>query len=148
VVRTVPAAGEPNFRLAEDEIEWGLGIHGEVGVERGPARTANAIVERLLHPAIVDLGLTSGDSVALLVNNLGGTSVSELGIVAGRQCASSSPRPRRRPPGCADGDDRLAVGSRAEHLAAAGRRPGPDGEVRSPRVRVSTTCRNRLQMSS
>lgn len=80
---TVPAAGEPSFELAEDEIEWGLGIHGEPGVERGPVRTANAIVERLLDAIIVDLGLTGGDSVALLVNNLGGTSVSELGIMAG-----------------------------------------------------------------
>jgi len=79
---TVPAAGEPGFELGEDEIEWGLGIHGEAGVERGPLRTANGIVERLLTAVIVDLGLTSGDSVALLVNNLGGTSVSELGIVA------------------------------------------------------------------
>jgi len=59
-----------------------LGIHGEAGVERGPVRTANAIVERLLDAVIGDLGLESGDSVALLVNNLGGTSVSELGIVA------------------------------------------------------------------
>ena len=79
---TVPAAGVPSFELAEDEIEWGLGIHGEAGVERGPMRTANAIVERLLGVIIGDLGLESGDSVALLVNNLGGTSVSELGIVA------------------------------------------------------------------
>lgn len=79
---TVPAAGEPSFELAEDEIEWGLGIHGEPGVERGPVRTANAIVERLLHSVIVDLGIADGDSVALLVNNLGGTSVSELAIMA------------------------------------------------------------------
>jgi len=79
---TVPAAGEPSFELAEDEIEWGLGIHGEAGVERGPVRSANAIVERLLNTIIGDLGLVSEDSVALLVNNLGGTSVSELEIMA------------------------------------------------------------------
>jgi dihydroxyacetone kinase len=79
---TVPAVGEPSFRLAEDEIEWGLGIHGEPGVERGPIRSADAIVERLLSTIIGDLGLVDGESVALLVNNLGGTSVIELGIVA------------------------------------------------------------------
>lgn len=79
---TVPAAGEPSFELAEDEIEWGLGIHGEPGVERGPVLGADAIVKRLLGAIIADLGLVSGDSVALLVNNLGGTSVSELGVVA------------------------------------------------------------------
>jgi len=79
---TVPAAGEPGFELAEDEIEWGLGIHGEAGAERGPMRSADAIVERLLDTIIGDLGLASGDSVALLVNNLGGTSVSEFEIVA------------------------------------------------------------------
>jgi dihydroxyacetone kinase len=60
VVRTVPAAGEPSFRLAEDEIGWGLGIHGEAGVERGPVRTANAIAERLLHTVIVDSGSRAG----------------------------------------------------------------------------------------
>jgi dihydroxyacetone kinase len=79
---TVPAVGAQSFELAGDEIEWGLGIHGEPGVERGPMRTADEIVERLLGMIIGDLGLRGGESIALLVNNLGGTSVSELGIVA------------------------------------------------------------------
>jgi triose/dihydroxyacetone kinase / FAD-AMP lyase (cyclizing) len=80
---TVPAAGKAGFELADDEIEWGLGIHGEPGVERGALEPADAIVERLLEKIIDDLALQSGSQVALLVNNLGGTPTSELGIVAG-----------------------------------------------------------------
>jgi dihydroxyacetone kinase len=80
---TVPAAGKPGFTLADDEIEWGLGIHGEPGVERGSLVSADAIVERLLAKITDDLKLKSGDRVALLVNNLGGTPSSELSIVAG-----------------------------------------------------------------
>jgi triose/dihydroxyacetone kinase / FAD-AMP lyase (cyclizing) len=79
---TVPAAGKAGFELADDEIEWGLGIHGEPGVERGVLEPADAIVERLLDKIIDDLALPSGSQVALLVNNLGGTPSSELGIVA------------------------------------------------------------------
>ncbi|RFU48948.1 dihydroxyacetone kinase subunit DhaL [Paraburkholderia sp. DHOC27] len=79
---TVPAAGKAGFELADDEIEWGLGIHGEPGVERGALVPADAIVERLLGKIIDDLKLQKGAQVALLVNNLGGTPSSELGIVA------------------------------------------------------------------
>lgn len=80
---TVPAAGKPGFTLADNEVEWGLGIHGEPGVERGALEPADAIVGRLLAKIIDDLSLQAGDRVALLVNNLGGTPSSELGIVAG-----------------------------------------------------------------
>jgi dihydroxyacetone kinase len=80
---TVPAAGKPGFALADDEIEWGLGIHGEAGVERGAMEPADAIVERLLAKIVGDLSLQTGARVALLVNNLGGTPSSELSIVAG-----------------------------------------------------------------
>jgi dihydroxyacetone kinase len=80
---TVPAAGKPGFELADDEIEWGLGIHGEPGVERGAIEPADAIVERLLAKIVGDLSLQPGARVALLVNNLGGTPSSELSIVAG-----------------------------------------------------------------
>ncbi|WP_345815353.1 dihydroxyacetone kinase subunit DhaK [Paraburkholderia sp. PREW-6R] len=79
---TVPAAGKPGFELADDEIEWGLGIHGEPGVEKGPLQPAREIVERLLGKIIDDLSLQAGERVALLVNNLGGTPSSELNIVA------------------------------------------------------------------
>ncbi len=80
---TVPAAGKPGFELADDEIEWGLGIHGEPGVQRGALEPAKRIVGRLLAKIIDDLALKPDDRVALLVNNLGGTPSSELSIVAG-----------------------------------------------------------------
>jgi len=79
---TVPAAGKPGFTLADNEIEWGLGIHGEPGIERGALVPADAIVARLLKQIAGDLKLQRGDRVALLVNNLGGTPASELDIVA------------------------------------------------------------------
>lgn len=79
---TVPAAGKPGFELAEEEIEWGLGIHGEPGVQRTLIQPANKIVERLLSQIVADLSLQPNDRVALLVNNLGATPTSELNIVA------------------------------------------------------------------
>ena len=79
---TVPAAGKPGFELAEEEIEWGLGIHGEPGVQRTAIQPANDIVERLLSQIVADLSLKPNDRVALLINNLGATPTSELNIVA------------------------------------------------------------------
>ena len=79
---TVPAAGKPGFQLAEEEIEWGLGIHGEPGVQRTTIQPADAIVQRLLSAIVTDLALQPNDRVALLVNNLGATPTSELNIVA------------------------------------------------------------------
>lgn len=79
----VPAAGKPGFELADNEIEWGLGIHGESGVERGGLESADAVVGKLLAKIVDDLSLQAGERVALLVNNLGGTPSSELNIVAG-----------------------------------------------------------------
>ncbi|AKZ63432.1 dihydroxyacetone kinase [Herbaspirillum hiltneri N3] len=78
---TVPAAGKPGFSLADNEIEWGLGIHGEAGIERGALVPVDAIAARLLKQIADDLKLRRGDRVALLVNNLGGTPASELDIV-------------------------------------------------------------------
>jgi triose/dihydroxyacetone kinase / FAD-AMP lyase (cyclizing) len=79
---TVPAAGRPSFELGEDEVELGLGIHGEPGVRRGPIEPADRLVERLLEPIAADLRLAGGDRVALLVNNLGASPTMELAIVA------------------------------------------------------------------
>src|SRR6185436_5917628 len=78
---TVPAAGRPGFELGADEIELGLGIHGEAGVERAPMMPVDALVERLSATILADRGLRSGDRVALLVNGLGGTPPMELAIV-------------------------------------------------------------------
>jgi dihydroxyacetone kinase len=79
---TVPAVGRPGFELGATEMELGLGIHGEQGIERTALLPADAVVERLLGSILADLELPHGASVALLVNGLGGTTAMELAIVA------------------------------------------------------------------
>ncbi|MCC3301028.1 dihydroxyacetone kinase subunit DhaK [Arthrobacter sp. zg-Y895] len=78
---TVPHAGEPSFTLAEDEIEMGVGIHGEPGRHRVAMTTADSITDQLMEPVLSDLGVTSGERVLLFVNGMGGTPLSELYIV-------------------------------------------------------------------
>ncbi|MGW9404402.1 dihydroxyacetone kinase subunit DhaK [Arthrobacter sp. NPDC055585] len=78
---TVPHAGEPSFDLADNEIELGVGIHGEPGRRRMPMATADAITDQLLEPILSDLGAGSGERVLLFVNGMGGTPLSELYIV-------------------------------------------------------------------
>jgi len=78
---TVPHAGKPSFDLPEDEIEIGIGIHGEPGRRRIPLASADEITEMLLTPVADDLKLTSGEKVLLFVNGMGGTPQSELFIV-------------------------------------------------------------------
>jgi dihydroxyacetone kinase len=84
---TVPAAGRPGFSLGDDEIELGLGIHGERGVERTTLRHADDLVDTILNTILSDRGLDRGARVALLVNGLGGTPPMELAIVARRAIA-------------------------------------------------------------
>jgi len=79
---TVPAAGKPGFTLGDDEIELGLGIHGEAGTRRTAMAPADALVETLLRQIMTQKALARGSRVALLVNNLGGTPAMELAIVA------------------------------------------------------------------
>lgn len=76
----VPHAGEPSFTLDEDEVEIGIGIHGEPGRERIKLEPADAIVDRLITPIIEDLPYESGDRVLLFVNGMGGTPQIELYI--------------------------------------------------------------------
>ncbi|MBD8042308.1 dihydroxyacetone kinase subunit DhaK [Arthrobacter sp. Sa2BUA2] len=78
---TVPHAGEPSFDLAENEIELGVGIHGEPGRRRMPMADADTITDQLLEPVLGDLQAASGDRVLLFVNGMGGTPLSELYIV-------------------------------------------------------------------
>ncbi len=78
---TVPG-GRPGFVLADDEIELGLGIHGEAGVRRAKLLPADALVDELLATILADLALPNGIRVALLVNGLGGTPSMELAVVA------------------------------------------------------------------
>lgn len=81
---TVPAAGKPSFELGDNEIELGLGIHGEKGVERVGLMSADEIADRLVKKIVSDRQLKSGAKVAMLVNGLGATPPMELSIVARR----------------------------------------------------------------
>lgn len=78
---TLPGAEKAGFHLADDEIELGLGIHGEKGVERTAPMKAGELTEILLANIIEDLALKTGESVALLVNGLGATPEMELAVV-------------------------------------------------------------------
>ena len=76
-----PGSGEPSFKLGEDEMEIGIGIHGEPGRYREPMEPAAKIVERLATAIIEDLPFESGDKVLAFVNGMGGTPLIELYIV-------------------------------------------------------------------
>jgi dihydroxyacetone kinase-like protein len=76
----VPCAGRPTFTISEDEMEIGMGIHGEPGVRRGPLRTADEIVGEMLEMLLADMPLASGGRVSVLVNSLGATPLEELYI--------------------------------------------------------------------
>jgi dihydroxyacetone kinase-like protein len=78
---TVPHVGKPTFDLPEDEMEIGIGIHGEPGRTRMPIKPADEIVEMLMEPIIKDLPYKEGDNVLLFVNGMGGTPLVELYIV-------------------------------------------------------------------
>jgi dihydroxyacetone kinase-like protein len=80
---TPPAKGSPLFELGDDEIEIGVGIHGEPGRRRAKIAPANDLVDELLNPVVADLPFQSGDRVALMVNGLGGTPISELYLLYG-----------------------------------------------------------------
>ena len=80
---TPPAKGSPLFELGEDEMEMGVGIHGEPGRSREKLASANAIVDELLEAVVTDLPFNSGDDVALMINGLGGTPISELYLLYG-----------------------------------------------------------------
>ena len=81
---TPPAKGSPLFELGPDEIEIGIGIHGEPGRRREHMRNADEIVDELLEPVVTDLPYESGDEVVLMINGLGGTPISELYLLYGR----------------------------------------------------------------
>ena len=78
---SLPETGEPTFELPEDEIEIGMGLHGEAGVARGKMLPANQMVEDMLGRILADFPLKRGDEVCLLINNLGSTTMMELLIV-------------------------------------------------------------------
>jgi dihydroxyacetone kinase-like protein len=76
-----PEKGEPTFDLGEDEMELGIGIHGEPGTERRDVQTADEITEHLTENVLEDLELEEGQEVATIVNGMGGTPLSELFVV-------------------------------------------------------------------
>jgi len=81
---TPPAKGSPLFELGDDEMEMGVGIHGEPGRRREKLANADAIVDELVEAVASDGPYSSGDNVALMINGLGGTPISELYILYGR----------------------------------------------------------------
>jgi dihydroxyacetone kinase-like protein len=76
----VPAAGTPTFELGEDEVEVGIGIHGEPGRRREKLASVDEMAEWLVSQIVSDLGLTRGDTVLAFVNGMGGTPLIELYI--------------------------------------------------------------------
>jgi dihydroxyacetone kinase-like protein len=78
---SLPESGKPTFELGEDEIEIGMGAHGEKGVKRQKLSTADDITEQMMAAILRDLPYAKGDEVALLINNLGASTMFELLIV-------------------------------------------------------------------
>lgn len=80
----IPEIGKPNFSVDEGMMELGMGIHGEPGIDKGPLKTANEIVNIMLKAILEDNQLVEGDEVSVLVNGLGGTPKEELYIMYNR----------------------------------------------------------------
>jgi dihydroxyacetone kinase len=78
---TVPAKGTPTFVLGEQELEYGVGIHGEPGIERQEIRPADALAESILLKLITELDLKKGDRTALIMNGFGATPMMELYVL-------------------------------------------------------------------
>ncbi|MCA1569854.1 MAG: dihydroxyacetone kinase subunit DhaK [Chloroflexi bacterium] len=89
---TVPAAGKPTFEIGDDEMEIGVGIHGEPGRERRKLASADEITEALLTPILDDLPFSSGDRVLAFVNGMGGTPLIELYVVYNKVAATCADR--------------------------------------------------------
>ncbi len=78
---SIPETGEPTFVLGDDEMEIGMGLHGEPGVARGPLKPADEVVDDMMARILADLPFRRGDRVALLLNDLGATTSMELLIM-------------------------------------------------------------------
>ena len=84
---TVPAAGKPTFDLPDDQMEIGIGIHGEPGRRRVPLAPAREVAEMLVEPILKDLDFTGGDGVLAFVNGMGATPLLELYLMYGEVAA-------------------------------------------------------------
>lgn len=78
---TIPQVGKPTFDLDENEVEMGMGIHGEQGVWRGSLKTADALADEMVGRLIEDMPLSSGEEATVLCNSLGATPIEELYIL-------------------------------------------------------------------
>lgn len=78
---TVPLVGHPSFEIGDDEMEIGMGIHGEPGIRRGKIQPADQVVNEIMQPIIDDLKLSENDEVAVLVNGLGSTPLEEQLVI-------------------------------------------------------------------
>lgn len=78
---SIPETGEPTFEIGEDEIEIGMGLHGEPGVAREKMMSADELVEKMMAQILSDLPFRTEDEVCLLINNLGATTMMELLLV-------------------------------------------------------------------
>ncbi len=81
---SLPQTLRPNFEIAEDEMEVGMGIHGEPGISREKLKSADAVTDELVDTILADSGMASGSRVAVLVNSLGSTPLMELYIMMRR----------------------------------------------------------------
>jgi dihydroxyacetone kinase len=77
----LPTVGKPTFSLADDEMEIGIGIHGEPGIRRGKLLPADEIATDIVERLVADLGLQGGEEVSVLVNGLGATPLEELYVI-------------------------------------------------------------------
>ena len=118
---SLPQTRRPNFEIGGDEMEIGMGIHGEPGVARGPLAPADEIVDEMMDRILAEMAAAAGEQVAVLVNGLGATPLMELYIMNRRVKAAA-----RR------GGDRGAcdLGRELVHLARDGRRVG---DLHAPR---------------
>ena len=78
---TVPQAGKPTFKIFDDEMEMGMGIHGEPGVWRGKIKKADEIANEMIDMLLADMDLIASSRVSVLVNSLGATPLEELYIL-------------------------------------------------------------------
>ena len=89
---TVPAKGSPTFALADNELEFGVGIHGEPGIAREEVSSASVLAERMVSQIVGDVPFAAGDEVAVMVNGLGATPLQELYLLNNAVAASVEAR--------------------------------------------------------
>ncbi len=126
---TPPAKGKPIFELADDEVELGVGIHGEPGRRREKLRPADEILDEVFEAVSSDLPFKSGDKVGLMINGLGGTPLSELYVLY-RRAAQNCEKKRHQ--------DRAQLRRQLLHRARDGRHVADHD---SPRRRDRETAR-------